>query len=226
MLDFLTTFAVLLVAGIGCGIVMSAPVGPMGTLALMRMAKGKTREARLIALGAVGGDVSVAMAMSLGLGILDTLVHQLLPAWLVQTGVIWAIVGVALLILAIRVARLPVQEAAFVDGDTHGRSWAVISLMFTLGHPGGYASFAAAFAWLHSVVYRMPDSNTWLVALVPPVGVAMGGGAFWYVFLAAGRRLMRYVSARTMLNGLRALLAVMLGVMAVLALYYACTGSL
>ena len=222
VLHGLAVLLFLLGAGIVCGLLMTAPVGPMGTLALMKLAEGKPRDAKLVALGAVGADVTVAFIVSLGLGLLGTLADILLPEWLVDTGVVWAMAGVLLLVLAVKVVQWPANPKNGVEDD--GRNWGLLSYMFTLGHPGNYASFAAAFAWLHSAVAYEHLGDTWLAALVPPVGVAIGGGAFWYGFLLAGRRLLRRISPQTMLRGLRWLLAVMLAGMALGALYYAWVG--
>jgi len=209
----LTDWIVLLAAGMLCGAMLSAPVGPVGVLALLKLARGMRRTAWALALGAICGDSLIAVCTGLGVGVGGELLQTAVPRWLKDPALLRHLAALLLLFFA-AVMLQPHEELHL---PTHKRrAWATVGFAAALTNPGNLAAFAAAFAWLHAVVRE--DRMGVAGHIVPVVGVVAGAAGFWWIFLTFGERLVARVPRDALVLWLRRGLALLLAAMAAAAL--------
>lgn len=180
--DLIAPIVAPLVSGVICGVMVSAPVGPVGVLALMRLAEHKPREAHAIAFGAVLADLSAAFVASIGVNVVVHWLLGLLPDWLVDARVVGTVGAFLLLMLAVEIIseRPPKPNRRVVEH----RSWWVVGFAAAMGNPGNFAAFAAAFAWLHGV-FDLSGLRAHVLLLA---GVLAGAAGCWTLFMWLAER--------------------------------------
>lgn len=214
----------LLGAGFLCGLAMSAPVGPMGILALIKMAEERPHEARAIAFGAAAADATLAAVVCWGVAAVgfwlagvfwDTLPEKL-TALALAPRVLWSAAALVLVTVAVQIAFFEKRQAMLFNAEH--RSWWMVGYGATLGNPGNFVGFAVWYGWLSST---MGAAHGWLVKLVPPFGVAAGAATAWLLFLAVAPSLLRRMPVDKVMAALRYALGGMLVAIAVTALRHA-----
>lgn len=221
---FASAFAGLLGAGFACGLAMSAPVGPMAMLSLIKIAENRIHEARAIGMGTAMADAALAAVVCWGVAAvgrwLAGLFWDSLPARLtalaVAPKVIWSMAAAALVLLAVQIAFFEKKQSSLLHAEH--RSWWLVGFGGTLGNPGNFVAFMVWFGWLSGVA---DPAHGLLLRIVPPFGVLGGALCIWAVFLFAAPRLLRWLPMDKVVAALRYALAGMLLAIAATALRHA-----
>ena len=159
---------ILFFKGMGLGISIAAPVGPIGVLCIQRTLKKGFSSGIVSGLGAATADLlygSLAGFGALWLG--NHLIQIQTPLRLVG--------GVVLILLGIRAFFQKKKEAA-VASDARGLAGDYFStFLLTLTNPTTIFSFAAVYGGLG---LSAGETNTWQMALLV-LGVFIGSVAWW-----------------------------------------------
>jgi len=164
-----------LLAGFVIGLVLAAPIGPLGALAAYQAADNRLRAAWMLAVGACVADSVLALLATWSIG-LPVTAHYL--------------DGVLSLILF----GLAIHLAMTAKSSTlHIRSSAGLGVGFgaTLLHPINLVTFAVAFSWLHGhgLVIEGWEERLGLVG-----GIFAGALAVWGVVIMAAMRLGKHAA--------------------------------
>lgn len=175
-------------AGVGLGLLLSAPIGPMGVLAMLKQLEGHTAQALGIALGAAVADAIMAGVATLPMSV--QLPFSVNESWLSGiTGIIFLLVAVWVWFRAYHAEKLPHNPKKVAKAIATG-------FTSTILHPGNVAAFALSFGWLQAQGIVL-DGALHKVLLV--TGVLIGTMLMWALMLEViawlGRR---YASYRIM----------------------------
>jgi threonine/homoserine/homoserine lactone efflux protein len=168
----------MLLKGMGLGLAIAAPVGPIGLLCIRRSLTQGQRMGLVTGLGAATADGIYGCIAGFGLtAVADVLVAQAQGLQLVG--------GLFLCYLGVSTLRAdPATEAAQVSSRGQGRAlWGayVSTLCLTLTNPATILSFIAIFAGLGIV----GSGQSWSASLALVVGVFLGS-ALWWLCLSWG----------------------------------------
>lgn len=162
-----------LIAGMLCGLMVSAPIGPMAMVTALRWAEHHYREATLLAIGVAVGDFTLAVLAALVFLVPDNL-PKLPHLWLVLMAV------VLLLSMAVYTWRESDKPVRPING--HAGFFAAIAL--TMSHPGNIAALFGLYAGLVPSVSGVLVGEMRVVqVLLLLVGVACGLALGWSLFL-------------------------------------------
>lgn len=189
----------LLLPGLGLGVAVAAPVGPMALLCLQRTLARGLGAGLATGLGIALADATYGAVAATGLGA---------AAFVAATGV-WLRLGGGLLLLWIawRAWRRPLAtDAASAPAGRLAGDMAS-ALLLTLANPSTILSFVAAFAGLGLLLGDQGSlaGAAWLVA-----GVFAGSAGWWLVLTGAvtmTRRRLGLVAMRWINRGAAAALA-------------------
>jgi hypothetical protein len=159
-----------ILAGLGAGLVLSAPVGPMGALAAYEAAGGRLRSAWLLAMGGCAADTLLALLATWGteLPIPEFWLHGMMALVMLSLG--------GYLLLTARQPAPPLKDTAGL--------W--MSFGATLLHPANLLAFGLAFKWLDGqglVIDGMVDR------LLLTAGVLGGAVAIWSLVIEVAKRM-------------------------------------
>lgn len=170
MPELLTLF----VKGLGLGIAVAAPVGPVGALCIRRAVTVGRIPAIISGLGAAVADAFYGSVAAFGLTAVSAfLIQYQEPASLVG--------GVFLLWLAVKLALSARNSAAIIKADMAVSNWKgfLTTFALTIVNPATILTFAAIFAGIGFI--QTGGDNEAALSLV--VGVFLGS-ALWWVILA------------------------------------------
>jgi len=156
-------------SGLLIGLLLSAPVGPMGGLAAFHAASKHIKAARLLALGVCLADALLAF----------------LATWVSYITLPEKPLALVLGILMFALAWHLWRTRAHNKAPHHGASFAM-GLGATLLHPGNIIAFALAFQWLGGLgvtIEGLPGQ------LLLTVGVFLGAMGMWELLIRASLRL-------------------------------------
>lgn len=163
----------LIAIGMGIGLAVAAPMGPVNIMIIHRGVKHGFASAFVAGLGAVVGDTLYAAVAAFGVtAISDTVENHI--------GLIQLVGGFLLIGFGSNlVFRTPHPEAR-VDEDTRLSmiGAAVSSFVLAVTNPALLLGFIAIFAGLDEIG-RAPDN--WVSAAELSVGVLLGGLIWWFV---------------------------------------------
>lgn len=167
----------LLVKAIGIGLLLAAPVGPIGLLCLRRsltlgMAAGLTT-----GLGAATADAIYAGIAAFALGAA--------PAHVTGSGWLGAAGGLALIWLGMRDLLTTPPAAGGVETAARRFGAYTGAVLLTLANPATLLTFTAIILGLGLV----PDLTSAADRLIFIAGVFAGSGLWWLILSAAGDRL-------------------------------------
>ncbi|WP_035987267.1 LysE/ArgO family amino acid transporter [Leptolyngbya sp. KIOST-1] len=164
----------MLLKGMGLGLAIAAPVGPIGLLCIRRSLTQGQRMGLVTGLGAATADGLYGCIAGFGL----TAVADLLTS---HTRAMQLVGGLFLCYLGLTTLRAnPATEAAQVDRRGLWGAYAS-TLVLTLTNPATILSFIAIFAGLGLV----GSSQSWAASLALIVGVFLGS-ALWWLCLSWG----------------------------------------
>jgi len=178
----------ILVRALAVGLIMAAPIGPVGILVVHRASVGGSRAGWTAGLGASVADLCYATLAAVGL-----------PAGaLLFAGadrVLAAAGGLILLFLGVRILRRPFPKQAAPRAASLATGW-LAAFLVVIGNPGTVLLFIGAFhaMWLDDAGTTWPG----LVALL--TGIFVGTLSGWMVISAVVQHLSRGASARLLLR--------------------------
>lgn len=162
------------IVGIGVGIVMALPTGPIGFLVVRRMILYGFRPGMWSAFGSISGDAFYAIVALLGMSKL----HRFLIS--VQTPVRF-FAGIYLLYLGIMALRKARQEITSDDKEFSPMNDFMSTFLLAFASPHNFASFVIAFS-IVGIGTRIAGAGG-----ITIFGVAMlVGSIFWWVFAGLG----------------------------------------
>lgn len=176
-------FTELFIKGLVIGLVIAAPVGPIGFLCISRTLEYGTVIGLATALGAASADAVYGAVAAFGLmQVAETLSEHDGPLRVVG-GLILCLIGLRSLLLAERrqqefAARQAEADGAVPNGLQASRSvpgYYGSSLLLTLANPAtilGFLAFFAAVGWAR-------DLDTHTAATIMVVGVFLGSAVWW-----------------------------------------------
>ena len=181
----------LFVQGLGLGLAIAAPVGPIGVLCIQRTLNHGATAGLLTGLGAATADAIYGAMAAAGLVATMQIMVESGP-WLRLGG------GAVLLWLGVRAwrtGRSPDSPAAAVASARPATAVSayVTGLVLTLSNPATILSFATIFAGIGGDIVGTAEGSVGLVWLV--VGVGLGSAAWWLVLSQTTARLGRRLSA-------------------------------
>ena len=157
----------LIIAGLGIGLAMAAPLGPVNLIVIRTALCHDLKVAFLAGLGAVLADVLIAGIAAYGI---QSIAHLILnyAKYLQIAG------GVFLVVLGIRTARTHFAASDLTNGPHSARFGLTFSLSVT--NPGLVLGYLAIFSSLS--VHLTLGASPYRPAIVL-LGIALGGALWW-----------------------------------------------
>jgi len=176
-------FTELFIKGVVIGLVIAAPVGPIGFLCISRTLEYGTVIGLATALGAASADAVYGAVAAFGLMQVAEMLSDHDVALRVVGGLVLCLIGLRSLVLAERrqqefAAREAKADGSLVTGPQSRRSVPGnygSSLLLTLANPAtilGFLAFFAAVGWAR-------DLETHSAATIMVVGVFLGSAVWW-----------------------------------------------
>lgn len=165
--------------GVGFGIALSAPVGPINILCLRRALFGRAIDGFLIGLGAAAGDTFYAGLAAFGLKAVFLLIESHVTALKIVGGII-------MFVFAVRIWRSHphLSKKPQTGGVKRGMLGA---FLVTMTNPGVFLGFLALYA-LAGFGSPSDGSLSFDTAVYLVVGVFVGA-ALWWAMLAWGAQI-------------------------------------
>jgi threonine/homoserine/homoserine lactone efflux protein len=157
----------LLIAGVGIGLAMAAPLGPVNLIVIRTALCHDLKVAFLAGLGAVLADVLIAGIAAYGI---QSIAHLILDyaKFLQIAG------GIFLIVLGIRTARTHFAASDLTNGPHSARFGLTFSLSVT--NPGLALGYLAIFSSLST--HLALGASPFRPAIVL-IGIALGGALWW-----------------------------------------------
>ena len=157
----------LIIAGMGIGLAMAAPLGPVNLIVIRTALRHDLKVAFLAGLGAVLADVLIAGIAAYGI---QSIAHLILnySKYLQIAG------GVFLVVLGIRTARTHFATSDLANGPHSARLGLTFSLSVT--NPGLVLGYLAIFSSLST--HLALGASPFRPAIVL-LGIALGGALWW-----------------------------------------------
>ena len=176
----------LIIAGLGIGIAMAAPLGPVNLIVIRTALCHDLKVAFLAGLGAVLADVLIAGIAAYGI---QSIFHLVLDyaIFLQVAG------GLLLVVLGIRTARTHFAASDLAATPHAARFGLTFSLSVT--NPGLVLGYLAIFSSLSSVLAL---SATPFRPAIVVLGIALGGALWWLILSFFIGRLKTKLSASTL----------------------------
>ncbi len=173
------------VSGVGIGLAIAAPVGPIGVLCIRRALASGVRSAFATGLGAALADACYGAVAAFGL----TAVSSLLLAWQA------VLAGGGALVLLVLGVRTAIAEPA--SGPAPGGAGSLArqfgeTFLLTLSNPATILSFLAVFASLGAVGSGAGEAATMVL------GVFVGSALWWLTLSVVVARLRARVTRPVM----------------------------
>ncbi len=200
-----------LLKGILIGMIVSAPLGPVGVLCLRETLHGGRREGMLTGIGAMVSDVLYGFIVYLGVGLVLDFVMQ-------YDALLRLIGGVIILVFAVWVYRNshnPVKTAPTQRlSKRHGARKIVTAFFVTISNPFIMLLMLPLYTRFHFV----QSDGFGLTFLIAMLGLGSGCMLWWYILTY----LVNLIATRTGHGGVRIIsqgTAIVLGVIGVIGIY-------
>lgn len=169
------------IAGLLCGLMVSAPIGPMAMVTALRWAEHHYREATLMAIGVAVGDFSLSVIAAMVFLVPDNL--PALPR-------VWLVLMAATLLISMAVYTWVESDRPIRPINGHAGFFAAIAL--TMSHPGNIAALFGLYAGLVPSVAGVSVGDMGLLGvLILLAGVACGLALGWSLFLTLVDRMVK-----------------------------------
>lgn len=167
--------------GLGFGIALSAPVGPINIIVLRRALFGKASDGFLIGLGGAFGDAFYAALAAFGLNAIFDMIEEHETSLKIVGGVI-------MLVFAYRIwkAHPHIDEAPKEGGVKRGMAG---SLVLTLTNPGVFLGFVGLYTL--AGLGSLKGAGSWWLnmnAIMLTAGVFFGAAFWWATLVVMARR--------------------------------------
>lgn len=177
-----------LFTGLGIGLIMSAPAGPVNFLCFHRTLHRGLLAGLMVGLGAVLADGIFASAAIFGLKAVSAFIKENLDLLQVGGGVL--IIGFGIYLLR----HKPAKPAALQAKQKKWRG-AITGFALTMTNPGNFFGFMAMFSGLTDIV---TEEASLLHGMSLIIGVALGALLWWSFFTALTWRLRSRITQRTL----------------------------
>lgn len=204
-----------LLKGIIIGIIISAPLGPVGILCLRETMHGGRREGLLTGLGATLSDVLYGFVVYWGVGLVLDFVVKYDPHLRLIGGVV--IFMFALLLYQRskhEVKSTPTQRLS----KMHGLRKVVTAFLVTIANPFIMLLMLPLYTRFQFVQESATPGLELLIALT---GLAIGCMLWWYILTTT----VRFITSRAGHGGIRIISRIIAGVLGILGLVGIYTGS-
>lgn len=165
----------LIAAGIGIGIMVAAPIGPINLMAIRSTLSSGFWSGVFTGVGAVLGDGTFAIVAAFGLTAVSSfiMVHA---TWIYIAG------GLIMFSVGIRTIVAKVDDTALEAPGTSARSLALVggTYLLTVTNPATMIAFIAIFGGVSDLVSEPGD----YVGASLMVAAVMAGSLIWWLFLS------------------------------------------
>ena len=168
----------IIMAGVGVGILVAAPVGPVNVICIQRAVERGFWAGVAAGLGAVIGDGLIALVAALGIGAISGAIKHYRTAIQIVGGAVLVLFGLRLYLAPPR--PIEVQPVA-KDGDSLGLYGWVIpqTFLLTVTNPGAVLGLFAIFGGVSTFL----DIDTYYEAFTLVLSI-IGGSLLWWVLLS------------------------------------------
>jgi threonine/homoserine/homoserine lactone efflux protein len=202
----------LLIKGLIMGLLVSAPLGPVGVMCIQRTLNRGVKSGFISGVGAASADSFYAIIAVLGLGfVID----------FIKTEKYWIQLIGALLILLFAVKIFYTNPAVEFRNNRNKKSKPLeefLSVFFvTLSNPSVFFAFIAFFAWFNVV----SEEAGYLSAILLVGGIFTGALSWWYILSAMINKYRRKISLKNIwwLNKIMGVIVFICGVIALIELF-------
>ena len=203
----------LLIKGMLMGLLVSAPLGPVGVLCIQRTINRGVKSGFISGIGAASADTFYAIIAVLGLGfVID----------FIKTEKYWIQLIGALLIMLFAVKIFYTNPAVEIRNKRNKKSKPLeefLSVFFvTLSNPAVFFAFIAFFAWFNVV----SEEASLLSAFILIGGIFTGAIIWWYTLSAVINKYRRKIRLKNIwwLNKIMGIIVFICGVITIIELYF------
>jgi threonine/homoserine/homoserine lactone efflux protein len=202
---------VLFLKGVFCGLVIAAPVGPVGILVVKRTLEIGFRAGLVSGLGAATADMMYGVVAAFGLHfVAGFLIDH--SAWLRLVG------GVLMIGLGVYELLKPPTEKGRRKSFTVDRvaGWYGSTFVLTITNPITILSFGAVFVVADAVVAKGDVVAAWTL-----IGGVLSGSALWFTSLAGFSKLFHHaidVQGLRLVSRVSGVLVIVFGIIVLLSL--------
>jgi threonine/homoserine/homoserine lactone efflux protein len=203
----------LFIKGILMGLLVSAPLGPVGVMCIQRTINRGVKSGFVSGLGAAAADTVYAIIAVLGLGFVITFIKEE-KYWIQLVG--------ALIIILFAIKIFYTNPAVEIRNKRNKKSKPLeefISVFFvTLSNPGVFFAFIAFFAWFNVVG---EENVGYFSALILIGGIFAGALSWWYILSAIINKFRKRIRLKNIwwLNKIMGIIVFICGVIALIELF-------
>ena len=203
----------LFIKGILMGLLVSAPLGPVGVVCIQRTINRGVKSGFISGLGAAAADTVYAIIAVLGLGFVITFIKEE-KYWIQLVG--------ALIIILFAIKIFYTNPAVEIRNKRNKKNKPLeefISVFFvTLSNPGVFFAFIAFFAWFNVVG---EENAGYFSALVLIGGIFTGALSWWYILSAVINKYRKRIRLKNIwwLNKIMGIIVFICGVIALIELF-------
>jgi len=203
----------LFIKGILMGLLVSAPLGPVGVVCIQRTINRGVKSGFISGLGAAAADTVYAIIAVLGLGFVITFIKEE-KYWIQLVG--------ALIIILFAIKIFYTNPAVEIRNNRNKKNKPLeefISVFFvTLSNPGVFFAFIAFFAWFNVVG---EENAGYFSALVLIGGIFTGALSWWYILSAVINKYRKRIRLKNIwwLNKIMGIIVFICGVIALIELF-------
>lgn len=202
----------LLFKGLFMGIIVSAPLGPVGVMCIQRTINRGVKSGIVSGMAAAAADTVYAIIAILGLGfVIDFIKEE--KYWIQLAG--------SLLIILFAIKTFYTNPAVEVRNNRNKKNkphHEFLSIFFvTLTNPAVFFAFIGLFAWLKIV----NEEASYMSALILIGSIFLGALSWWYVLSAVVNKFRNKIRLKNIwwLNKIMGIIIFVLGIIALIKLY-------
>lgn len=203
----------LLIKGILAGVLVSAPLGPVGVMCIQRTLNRGIKSGFRAGFAAASADTVYAIVAVLGLGFIINFIKEE-QYWIQLIG------SLLILVFAIKIFYTnPAIEVRRTRSKKNKPFEEFISIFFvTLSNPGVFFGFIALFAWLNIV----SEEASIISALILIGGIFLGAMTWWYSLCAIINKFRQKIRLKNIwwLNKIMGAIVFILGIVVLIELYF------
>lgn len=203
----------LLIKGIVAGVLVSAPLGPVGVMCIQRTLNRGIKSGVRAGFAAASADTVYAVIAVLGLGFVINFIKSE-QYWIQLIG------SILILLFAVKIFYTnPAIEVRRNKNKKNKPLEEFISIFFvTLSNPGVFFGFLALFAWLNIV----SEEASYASALILITGIFLGAMTWWYSLCAIINRFRQKIRLKNIwwLNKIMGIIVFICGLVVLIELYF------
>lgn len=199
--------------GIIMGLLVSAPLGPVGVVCIQRTINRGVKSGFISGIGAAAADTVYAIIAVLGLGFVINFIKEE-KYWIQLVG--------AIIIILFAIKIFYTNPAVEVRNKRNKKSKPFeefVSIFFvTLSNPAVFFAFIAFFAWFNVV---SEENTNYFSALLLVAGIFAGALSWWYILSALISKFRKRIRLKNIwwLNKIMGIIVFICGVFALVELF-------